>query len=115
MDVVENNLRHYVAGLREELEIKCSKKQREYQVVPENVLGEQAQLDYGESYLRVEGTGERIKVHFMTVILFYSRFKYVEFSEAKFDAIKTTVEALERCFEYLGRMPSEPVIDQDDL
>lgn len=111
IDIGESTLRRYLAGLRKELGIKPKEKKRDYQAVVEKAPGEQAQMDYGE-YLLAGPDMKKKRVYFIVILLSYSRYKYVEFSDTKFTAFKT-VQALQNAFESFGGVPGELVIDQD--
>lgn len=70
----------------------------------ETSLGEQAQLDWKESIpFILAGTGEKITIHVLVLILGYSRFKL--YKPAINMTQETLLHLLTECFETLGGVP----------
>lgn len=113
IDFSPRTLRNYVNKIRNELGIPKNNKERDYQAVKELPPGQQAQIDFGELHLRCAwDPTKRKKIYFMLVVLRFSRFKYVEFSDKKFTSLMA-IEAHKRAFKYFGGVPREIVYDQD--
>ncbi len=111
----ERTLRNYVNQVRKELKIPKSNHQRDYQAVEELPPGKQAQVDFGELRMRCAwDVTKRKKIYFFLIVLRFSRFKYVEFSDKKFTA-EMAIQAHKRAFKYFGGIPIEIVYDQDSV
>lgn len=86
-------------------------KVRACEAVRELPYGEQAQVDFGVSWMR-DQHGNRVKVYFMLMVLSRSRQKFVFFT----DQPVTTwflILAMENAFVYFGGVPRIIVFDQD--
>jgi len=107
-------VRHYVYTLRKKNGLKktCN-KEREYGCIPELPPGQQLQADFGE-YWALRQDKSRIKLYFVTFILAHSRYKFVMWQTRPFHSVDF-VRSLETCFEMMGGIPQELVIDQDSL
>jgi len=105
----ENSLRNYVRYLQETGVLVLSERMRYYTKVPELPYGKQLQIDFGE---RRNGRGG--KDHIFGAVLSASRFKYAGLQDRPFTA-KDLIDHLLDCFEYIGGMPEELVIDQDSI
>jgi transposase len=84
-------------------------RDRRYRQVPEQPYGKQLQVDFGEYRTR-----SRCKLYIFAAVLAASRYKYVRFQDRPFTTLEVIVHLLE-CFDCLGGMPVELVIDQDSL
>jgi len=84
---------------------------RACEAVDELPYGEQAQVDFGTTWMR-DHYGNRIKVFVMVMVLSRSRQKFIFFTN---QAITTgfLIGALERAFVFFGGMPRVLVFDQD--
>lgn len=110
----ERTVRDYVNKMRKEHGIlKPIKNTREYCCIPELPPGQQLQADFGEYWAIREGK-KRIKLYMAAFILAHSRYKYVLWQPRPFTTIDF-ISCLESCFEALGGLPKELVIDQDHL
>lgn len=86
---------------------------REFEQIPPLEYGAEAQVDFGESWLRDEH-GKRRKVYFFVLVLSRSRYKFVCFQTSSFTG-GTAVEAHEKAFEYIEGIPEKLVYDQDSV
>jgi hypothetical protein len=77
--------------------------------VPELPYGKQLQLDFGE-YKQKNG----MKMYIMGAVLSSSRFKYASLQEHPFKT-EDLIGHLLDCFDYIGGIPEELVIDQDSI
>ncbi|MDO9534048.1 MAG: IS21 family transposase [Bacillota bacterium] len=109
----ERTVRDYVQRQRVKYNLPRKKKARDYNSVPELPPGQQLQSDFGE-YWAIRQDMRRIKLYFVVFILAHSRYKYVIWQIRPFTAIDFT-RSLESCFEEIGGIPLELVIDQDRL
>lgn len=115
IDVSERTVRKKVNETRTALRIIKETQDRDYQAMEELDPGQQVQADFGEYHLRrFEDKGKRKKVYFFIMVLRYSRFKYVEFSDRKFTT-KMAIDAHNRGFEYFQGVPREILYDQDKV
>jgi hypothetical protein len=105
----ENSLRNFVHYLVETGELKFSKSKRTYTQVPELPYGKQIQIDFGE-YKQKNG----LKLYIMGAVLSSSRFKYAAFQVKPFKT-EDLIGHLLDCFDYIGGIPEEVVIDQDSI
>jgi len=103
---------NYVMKLRSEYGIpKVVNLGRQYFPVADIAPGAQAQVDFGEKKLRT-GTGHFVVVYFFSIVLSYSRYKYVVFRDQQFTS-QSAVEAHEQAFAFFGGIPREIIYDQD--
>jgi len=86
-------------------------EQRIFEKVPATAYGEQAQVDFGETWLQTY-EGKRKKVYFFVIVLSRSRYKYLYFSDKPFTS-KKAVESHNEAFEYFEGVPKEILYDQD--
>lgn len=103
----EQCLRNYIRYLTETNQLKFSEKMRLYKKVPELPLGKQLQIDFGEYKTR-----SGLKLYIFAVVLSASRYKYVALQEKAFTTLDL-ISHLLACFDYIGGMPEQIVIDQD--
>lgn len=103
----ERTLRNYVSYLYETGQIEEDCHVRLYESVEALPFGKQLQLDFGEIKI---ASGE--KVYIFATVLSASRYRYVAVQTAPFKTIDIIHHLLD-CFEYIGGIPSEIVIDQD--
>ena len=106
-------VRDYVAKMRMQYDIPRQVKGREYGPVPELPPGMQLQVDFGV-YNAFRSGERRIKLFFVIFILAHSRYKHIVWQTRHFTSIDL-VRSLESCFQALGGMTKEVVIDQDSL
>ncbi len=104
----EQTLRNYVHHLAETGQINVSEEHlRVYDHVFDTPPGEQMLIDFGE-----EALDKKRSVHFMCLLLHYSRFLCVFAQDHKYNAAEAC-QAIYRSFCRLGGRPSVLVIDQD--
>ena len=110
--MTERTVFNAVRRIREEEDIeKVSMPRRQYAHVPECDWGEQAQVDYGEQWMKT-AKGRQVKVYFMAMEDDKACYKFVYFQNVPFTA-KTTVYAHHLAFQYFGGMPRKVIYDQD--
>lgn len=105
----EKTLRNYIHYLNMTNQIEFRSAHRAYRQVPEQPYGKQMQVDFGE-YL----TRSRCKLYIFATVLAASRYKYVRFQDHPFTT-REVIAHLLGCFDFLGGMPQELVIDQDSI
>lgn len=104
---------NFVSWLRIKYHIPKISPTREYEIVDVLPYGQQAQVDFGEYTMRTSN-GSKVKVHFFTLVLSRSRYKYIWFTDKYFTS-DLAVEAHEKAFAYIGGIPEEIVYDQDKV
>lgn len=106
----EQTLRNYIRYLIESKSLELqSRNRRVYIPVKDLPLGKQLQLDFGQDK-DVNG----VKRYLMATVLSASRFKFGVLQGTPFttgDLIRHLLD----CFEFIGGIPEEVVIDQDSL
>jgi transposase len=105
----EKTLRNYVRYLRKTGQLEFKEHIRCYQKVPELRMGKQLQLDFGE-YTTTSG----LKLYIFASVLSASRYKYAAFQDKPFTTLDLIGHLLD-CFDYIGGIPEELVIDQDNV
>ncbi|KKB37339.1 Integrase, catalytic region [Bacillus thermotolerans] len=113
LKVGESTVRGYVKELREKYSIPKEEEKRIYQAVPELPMGQQAQVDFGQTNQK-KSDGTSVKLNFITFVLSHSRYKYVEWLDRPFTT-KDAIRCHENAFRYFGGIPNELVYDQDSL
>ena len=104
----EQTLRNYVHFLERSGLLDTSEEHRRvYDHVFDTPPGEQMLIDFGEVTL-----SKKASIHFICLLLRYSRFLCVYAQDHKYDATEAC-QAIYRCFCKLGGRPSVLVIDQD--
>ena len=105
---------NYVMKIRGEYGIrKVTRSERQYSAVADLGMGEQAQVDFGQKRLRTSKGGWQL-VYFFTMLLCYSRHKFILFRDSPFTS-QSAVEAHEKAFEFFQGIPKEIVYDQDTV
>ena len=103
---------NYVMKIRSEYNLpKVTANERVYQALPLTPPGAFAQVDFGHKKLR-SSDGKMHTVHFMVMLLCYSRQKYIWFQEKPFTS-ESAVMAHEKSFEYFKGIPKNIIYDQD--
>ena len=105
----EKTLRNYIHHLQAMGQLEFQSKVRCYKKVGEQPYGKQLQVDFGE-YL----TRSRCKLYIFAAVLSASRYKYVVFQDCRFTTMDVIFHVL-ACFDFLGGMVEELVIDQDSI
>lgn len=111
VDFKERSLRLYISNLREEYNLPKTISIRQFEEVPELPIGYQAQVDMGQIWLK-KADGKKIKVYCFAMVLSYSRYKYILWSDKPFNTL-SFIDAHNKAFEYFKGMPKEIVYDQD--
>ena len=101
----EQTLRNYIRYLNDIGELVFKGKQRSYEQVPELPFGRQLQIDFGEYKMR-----GGLKLYIFASVLSASRYKYCAYQDKPFTAVDLIFHLL-NCFDYLGGIPLELVID----
>lgn len=105
---------NYVQYIRQKYDIpKPNKGQREFNKLEESPFGDSSQVDFGH-YTSTQADGRRIKVHFFTMVLSRSRYKYVWLQLRPFTSLDA-IKAHNLAFAYYEGMPKRVVYDQDRL
>jgi len=105
----EQTLRNSIQYLRKTGTLQLQEHQRIYTPVPDLPFGQQLQLDFGQWRCR-----SGLLLYIFAAVLSASRYKYVIFQDHPFQTLEV-IEHLLACFEYIGGVPEELVIDQDHL
>lgn len=111
--VGESTVRAYVKEMREIYQIEKKVIIRQYEAIPEQPMGKQIQVDWGETKQKTTKKTE-IKLYFIAFVLAHSRYKYMEWQDRPF----TTNDAIrchENAFQFYGGRTEEIVYDQDRL
>jgi transposase len=113
LEVGDSTVRLYVSEIREIYQIEKKAIVRQYEAVPEQPMGKQIQVDWGETKQKTT-TKKEVKLYFIAFVLTHSRYKYMEWQDKPF----TTQDAIrchENAFHYFGGRTEEIVYDQDHL
>lgn len=113
LDFKDRTLRLYVSNLRSEYNLPKSVSNRQYEAVPELPMGFQAQVDFGEIWLK-RFNGSKIKMYCFAMVLSHSRYKFLWWQDKPFTTL-TFIDAHNKAFEYFGGMTKEIVYDQDRI
>lgn len=105
----EQTLRNYISHLIQTDKLRLDEKLRTYMKVPELPFGKQMQIDFGQHRCR-----SGLRLFIFVAGLSASRYKYVIFQDHPFKT-KEVIDHLLDCFDYIGGVPEELVIDQDRL
>jgi transposase len=110
LPVHPKTVNNFVNELRIKYQIPKEVDSRIYQAVEELPYGQQAQVDFGQKVMFVDG--KNTKVYFFAMSLSRTRYKYVYFQKEPFTS-QTAICCFERGFCYYGGFPKEIVFDQD--
>jgi len=113
LSVGASTVRSYVRMLRERYGIPKIQPHRDYEAVPDPPMGQQMQVDFGETKMR-NVRGVLVKTWFIAFVLAHSRHKFVYWQDRPF-VTRDVVEAHEKAFAFFGGMTHEIVYDQDHL
>lgn len=113
LKVGDSTVRLYVKELREINQIPKQNPQRTYQAVPELPMGQQIQVDWGETKQSIP-QGSKVKLHFMSFVLAHSRYKFMYWLNRPFQVVDA-IQGHELAFEYFGGRTEELIYDQDRL
>ena len=104
----EKTFRNYIKYLGESNQLEFKEKVRVYGKVSELPLGRQMQVDFG-----VHRTAGGLKLYLFCAVLSASRYRYVAFQARPFTTLDLIQHLLDS-FDYIGGIPEELVIDQDN-
>lgn len=105
----EKTLRNFIRYLAETGKLHILKNARHYIKVPEMPFGRQLQLDFG-----AHTTQSGLKIYIFAAVLSSSRYKCVFFHDKPFTS-QSLIDYLLDCFDFIGGIPEEIVIDQDKI
>ncbi|MBA7585562.1 hypothetical protein ES708_27546 [subsurface metagenome] len=105
----ERSFRNYISYLVETEQLKFNGNKRIYSPVVELPYGKQLQIDFGE-YRTQRG----LKLYIFAAVLSASRYKYCALQDRPFTTLDLINHLLD-CFDYIGGIPEELVIDQDKV
>jgi transposase len=103
----EKTLRNYINNLILNNDIKLKSNIRMVEKVEELPMGKQMQVDFGQFEFP-----SGLKIYIFASVLSSSRYKYVSVQDKPFKT-QDVIQHLINCFEYIGGIPEEIVIDQD--
>lgn len=113
LEIAEGTVRLYVRNLRKLHDIPKVKSSRSYEALPEVPMGEQAQVDFGQTE-QLTPDGKKVKLRFIAFVIANSRYKYKEWLDRPFTT-RDVIRAHENAFQYFEGIPNELVYDQDAL
>ncbi|SDB84652.1 Helix-turn-helix domain of resolvase, partial [Pelagirhabdus alkalitolerans] len=90
-EVGESTVRSYVRELRKESNIPKEASPRSYEAIPDPPLGEQVQVDFGQTKNKKSNGGGTVKLYFIAFVLSHSRYKYMYWLDRPF----TTKDVIE--------------------
>ncbi|MEM5018699.1 IS21 family transposase [Metabacillus indicus] len=108
-----STVRSYVRDIREVYQIEKKVIVRQYEAVPEQPMGKQLQVDWGETKQKTTDNKE-IKLYFIAFVLAHSRHKYMEWQARPFTT-RDAIRCHEHAFQFYGGRTDEIVYDQDHL
>lgn len=108
-----STVRSYVKDIREFYQIEKKIIIRQYEAVPEQPMGKQIQVDWGETKQKTTDNKE-IKLYFIAFVLAHSRHKYMEWQARPFTT-RDAIRCHENAFQFYGGRTEEIVYDQDHL
>jgi len=111
----ERTTRRFVQGLRKKHSIpKVKGSVRQYIAVEDPPMGQQMQVDIGETWVLEAYKGSRIKLYCVAAVLSHSRYKWGVWHAKPLTTVQF-IQSLQECFEYMCGMPKQLVFDQDRL
>ncbi|WHZ31940.1 IS21 family transposase [Desemzia incerta] len=113
IEVGSSTVRSYVTNLRDRYALPKQRQARQYEAIPEVGMGEQIQVDRGETWQETV-TNEKVKLYFICFVLGHSRYKYVEWLDRPFRT-KDAIRCHEQAFRFFGDMTKEIMYDQDNI
>ncbi|RFU69981.1 IS21 family transposase [Peribacillus saganii] len=108
-----STVRSYVKEVREIYQIEKKVIVRQYEAVPEQPMGKQLQVDWGETKQKTTDNKE-IKLFFIAFVMAHSRQKYMEWQTRPFTT-RDAIRCHENAFQFYGGRTEEIVYDQDHL
>ena len=113
LEVGSSTIRTFVQDVRDRYVLPKQRQPRQYEAVPEVEMGEQIQVDWGETWQETV-TKEKVKLYFICFVLAHSRYKYVSWLDRPFRT-QDTIRCHEQAFRFFGGRTNEIVYDQDHL
>ena len=89
------------------------KEMRIFEKLPEPAYGQQAQVDFGQTYMQTD-EGKRRKIYFFAMVLSRSRQKFIYLDTKPFTTV-SSIHAHELAFEYFEGVVKEILYDQDSV
>ena len=113
--VHSKTIHNLVKNIRLKYSLPKQKEQtpRDYEKLPDTEYGDQAQADFGQTYMQTEN-GYQKKVYFFAMVLSRCRHKYVYTQSYPFTTA-TAIYAHELAFEHFQGIPKNIIYDQDRL
>ncbi len=105
----ERSFRNYISYLVATKQLIFNSHKRIYCSVAELPYGKQLQIDFGEYRTR-----RGLKLYIFAAVLSASRYKYCALQNRPFTTLDLINHLLD-CFEYIGGLPEELVVDQDSV
>jgi hypothetical protein len=105
----EQTLRNYVHYLQQTGRLKFNTGNRWYEKVLPLPYGRQLQIDFGTYKTKIG-----LVLYIFGAVLSASRYKYLAFQDTPFTTLDLIAHLLD-CFDYIGGLPEELVIDQDSV
>ena len=91
--------------------IPKQKNIRQYEAIPEIEMGLQSHVDWGQTK-QMSRNNEEIKLNFISFVLSYSRYKYLEWLVRPFTT-QDTIRSHANTFRNFGGIAAEMVYDKD--
>lgn len=113
-DFKERTVSRYVKQLRKRHNLRKVSSPRSYEAVEELPMGQQVQVDFGQTWLENASEIGKTQVYAAVFLLSRSRFKYVCCQSRPFLA-EDLVNHIHGCFTFFGGKPKEMVFDQDSI
>ncbi|WP_299095843.1 DDE-type integrase/transposase/recombinase, partial [uncultured Metabacillus sp.] len=113
LEIGESTVRSYVRELREEYKIEKETSPRIYEAIPDPPMGEQVQVDFGQTK-QLTPDKKEVKLYFIAFVLSHSRYKYKEWLDRPFTT-QDVIRTHENAIKWFGGIPNEFVYDQDSL
>lgn len=101
LEVGGSTVRTYVKEVREIYQIEKRVIVRQYEAVPEQPMGKQLQVDWGETKQKTTDNKE-IKLYFIAFVMVHSRQKYMEWQIRPFTT-RDAIRCHEKCISILWR------------
>ena len=86
LDFKDRTLRLYVSDLRSKHNLPKEENMRQYEAVEELPMGFQAQVDFGEIWLK-RLSGSKVKVYCFAMVLSHSRYKFLWWQDKPFTTL----------------------------
>jgi transposase len=114
-DIHSKTVYNFVQNIREQYNIPKPAKheQRVFEKLPEPPFGQEAQVDFGETWMQTK-QGNRKKIYFFAMSLSRSRYKFIYLTDKAFTS-SIAVKAHHMAFEYFSGVPHKIIYDQDSV